>query len=103
MDMRSGGSQKEEWPYIIIEAPIKEAKAIFYNRFGHDPTRVTCTCCGEDYLIKEAGSLEQLTTSSCAPFKKYLARGKCLVIRASEVKAKEREGYVPEQGYVWHE
>lgn len=60
-DMHSGGSQKEKWHHIYIEAPIEEAKIIFYNRFGHNPERVTCTCCGDDYSISEYESLEQAT------------------------------------------
>lgn len=61
-DMHSGGGTKEA-PYekIYIEAPEKEAKVIFYNRFGHNPERVTCTCCGDDYSISEEETLEQLT------------------------------------------
>jgi hypothetical protein len=60
-DMHSGGDQKEKWGMIFIEAPEEEAKIIFYNRFGHNPERVTCTCCGEDYSISENDSLEQAT------------------------------------------
>ncbi len=60
-DMSSGGSQKEKWGSIYIEAPLEEAKTIFYNRFGHNPERVTCTCCGDDYSITEGESLEELT------------------------------------------
>lgn len=61
-DMHSGGSTKEK-PYekIYIEAPKEEAKIIFYNRFGHNPERVTCTCCGADYSISEEETLGQLT------------------------------------------
>ncbi|WP_395000385.1 hypothetical protein [Acinetobacter sp.] len=61
-DMHSSGGTKEA-PYekIYIEAPNEEAKIIFYNRFGHSPDRVTCTCCGEDYSISEEETLEQLT------------------------------------------
>ena len=61
MDMHSGGGQKEKWAHIFIEAPEQEAKIIFYNRFRHNPSRVTCTCCGEDYSISEESSLEQAT------------------------------------------
>ena len=62
MDMASGGSQKEPpYEYILIEAEEKEAQIIFYNRLGHNPNRVTCTCCGEDYSISENESLEQIT------------------------------------------
>lgn len=62
MDMHSGGRTKiEPYEYIYIEAPQKEAEIIFYNRFGRNPNRVTCTCCGKDYSIDEDKSLEQST------------------------------------------
>jgi len=61
MDMHSGGSSKEPQQYILIEAPEEEAKTIFYNRFRHNPERVTCTCCGEDYTIGEHPTLEDAT------------------------------------------
>ena len=62
LDMHSGGGMKEA-PYesIYIEAPPEEAKVIFYNRFGHNPERVTCACCGDDYSIGTEESFEQLT------------------------------------------
>lgn len=61
-DMNSGGGTKEEpYDHIYIEAPRDEARLIFYNRFGHDPERISCTCCGEDYSIVEQKSLRQLT------------------------------------------
>jgi hypothetical protein len=58
-DMHSGGGTKEKWEQIYIEAPEEESKIIFYNRFGHNPKRITCTCCGSDYSIEENESLEQ--------------------------------------------
>ena len=58
-DMHSGGSSKEKWDKIYIEAPKIEARIIFYNRFGHNPERTTCTCCGDDYSIDEDDSLEE--------------------------------------------
>jgi len=61
MDMHSGGGQKEKFAYIYIEAPRQEAEVIFQNRFGHNPNRVTCTCCGEDYSISEHETLEEAT------------------------------------------
>ena len=61
MDMHSGGSSKEEFNHCYIEAPIQIAKVVFYNRFRHNPERITCTCCGEDYSIEEEVSLEQIT------------------------------------------
>lgn len=61
-DMHSGGGTKEgKYEKIYIEADEKQAKVIFYNRFGHNPERVTCTCCGEDYSISSEKSLSQLS------------------------------------------
>ena len=62
-DMNSGGDQKEKWAQIYIEASKKIAIIVFYNRFGHNPYRVTCTCCGEDYSISEEETLKQ--SSAC--------------------------------------
>jgi hypothetical protein len=62
MDMHSGGRTKEPpYQHIYIEAPQAEAEVIFYNRFKHNPNRVTCTCCGADYSIGDGESLEELT------------------------------------------
>ena len=62
MDMHSGGGTKvDDFEHIYIEADKETAKVIFYNRFGHSPDRVSCTCCGEDYSIDENKSLAQLT------------------------------------------
>lgn len=62
MDMHSGGGCKEEpYEYIYIEASEDEAVIIFFNRFGHNPNRVSCTCCGEDYSIRSHDDLLQLT------------------------------------------
>lgn len=62
MDMHSGGGLKEK-PYdmIYIEAPEEEAMVIFNNRFGHNPNRVSCTCCGDDYSIDEHETLREAT------------------------------------------
>jgi hypothetical protein len=69
-DMHSGGSLKQS-PYrcIYIEAPQAEAELIFFNRFGHNPNRVSCTCCGEDYSMTESPSLRQASgfERGCAP------------------------------------
>lgn len=123
MDMHSGGRCKEgKYEYIYIEAPIHEAKLVFYNRFGHNPERVTCTCCGEDYSISEDTSLAQLTgyDRNCAYVgKKYVEKHdkdyggayqtlaeykkqkNVLVIPKDQIKAEERKGELPRQGYVW--
>jgi hypothetical protein len=47
--------------HIFIEAPEDVARVVFYNRFGHSPDRVTCTCCGDDYSVSESDSLAQAT------------------------------------------
>lgn len=123
MDMHSGGGLKEAFAHCYIEAPEAEAKVIFYNRFGHNPERVTCTCCGEDYSISSEESLDQITAfeRGCAwdkEQKKYieakgnlwldyhtldewLALPNACVIYAKDIKDDERTGDVPEQGYVW--
>jgi hypothetical protein len=61
MDMHSGGGLKEKYSHIFIEAPEGEAILVFYNRFGHSPYRVSCSCCGEDYSISEYDSLAEAT------------------------------------------
>lgn len=123
-DMHSGGGTKEK-PYekIYIEAPEDEAKVIFYNRFGHNPERVSCTCCGEDYSISESESLEQASGyhRKCAWDKEtkgyvnrpneysdnfitvedYSKQQDVLIIPKSEIKDSERVGDVPSEGYVW--
>lgn len=122
-DMHSGGSQKEQWHDIFIEAPEDEAMIIFQNRFGHNPNRVTCTCCGPDYSISESSSLEQATGyhRGCAyvdgkyvehsdpesSHKKYTTlaeykkRNDVLIIFKKDIKPEEREGELREEGYIW--
>lgn len=126
MDMHSGGGSKEKWQYIYIEAPIKEAEAIFYNRFGHNPYRVTCTCCGSDYVVYDEGdSLYQATAfeRGCAydketnlyiesprykdmphlyrTLEEWLHSDESLLICAEDIKPDELLGDLPQQGYVW--
>lgn len=120
MDMHSGGGLKEKWSYIYIEAPPSEAEIIFYNRFGHNPHRVSCTCCGQDYSLSEEPSLAQATAynrgmehdgkrwkgkskyaEKVIPLKEYLKRKEVLVIYKKDIKPKERHGFLPQQGYVW--
>lgn len=128
-DMNSGGGQKEKFKMCFIEAPEAEAKVIFYNRFGHNPERVTCTCCGEDYSISDAETLAIATAyhrgcissldengvwhyieegnpeeQSWRPYitlEDYCNQPDVLVIRADEISADERKGHVPAQGFVW--
>jgi hypothetical protein len=132
-DMHSGGGAKErrngvDISQIFIEAPENEARIIFYNRFGHSPDRVTCTCCGEDYSVSESKSLREATAfqRNCMwdktkgkdgsyvehadpersygkyiPLEEYVHMPDVLVIRKDEIKPEERQGEVPKQGYVW--
>lgn len=110
-DMNSGGDTKEKWPHIFIEAPEAEARIIFYNRFGHNPDRVTCTCCGADYAVSEYPTLEKATKfqrqryGDRAPqaLDAYIASDDVYVIYARDIKPSERTGTVPEQGYVWRD
>lgn len=123
-DMHSGGSTKEgNYEEIYIEASEDEAAVIFYNRFGHSPYRVSCTCCGDDYSIDEGETLEQLsayhrdcrhdgkkyveegdpkrTWTKYITLEKYIAKEDVLVIYAKDIKDEERRGSVPTQGYVY--
>jgi len=124
-DMHSGGYTKVE-PYdkIYIEAPQEEAETIFYNRFGRNPNCVTCTCCGPDYSIDESATFEQASGHHRGaayvngryiekPVKEgygepyltvdqYQKLKTVLVISAEDIKAKERAGTVPDEGYIWH-
>ena len=88
-DCHSGGGTKEQWEKIFIEAPKDEAVTVFYNRFGHNPRRVSCTCCGPDYCIWE---------EECPPEN---PGEDVLIIRADDIPPEERTGDVPVQGYVW--
>jgi ribosomal protein S27E len=88
MDMASGGNIKEKYEFIYIEAPEEEAKIIFYNRFDHSPTRVSCTCCGEDYWIKSGEELSKLEHDN---------EKNVLIIRKEEIKSEEKVGVLPDQ------
>ena len=128
MDMYSGGGTKEPpYEFIYIEAPLYEAEVIFYNRFGHNPSRVTCTCCGDDYSINEEQDLSQATAfeRNCKydskkkayveelkephyggkyqPIDDYIKNDNVLVIYRDQITPDERKGDVPEQGYVWQD
>lgn len=109
-----GGCTKEE-PYekIYIESPKKEAEVIFFNRFCHNPNRVTCTCCGAEYSIDESETLEEaceyhrknywneLGQKKELSVEEYMNLPNVLVISANEIKSEERIGKLPEHGWVW--
>lgn len=110
-DMNSGGGRKEDFRFCFIEASEDEAKSVFYSRFGHSPDRVTCTCCGEDYVVEEVGeTLEEATSGQRAwsnyrqypaDLEEFLAHEDVFVIYAKDIEDHERTADVPEQGYVW--
>lgn len=103
-DMHSGGGCKEP-PYeqIYIEAPEEEAKIIFYNKFGHSPDRVSCTCCGEDYAVYEDDTLEESTAFDRhkQSLDQYKKEKHVLIITKAEITSQDRKGTLPTQGYVW--
>lgn len=123
-DMHSGGGQKLDWARIYIEADQQEAISVFYSRFGRNPDRVTCTCCGPDYSISTSETLEQVSgyhrncktkdnkyieevaddfrsRKGYMTVEQYSALPEVKIIRASEIKDDERKHDVPEEGYVW--
>lgn len=126
MDMHSGGGTKEPpYEFIFIEAPEDEAKVIFYNRFGHNPEHVTCTCCGDDYSTIEGKTLklatvydrgckydakkkdyvekpdEERTWNKYMTLPEYKKQKNVLIIPKAKIKTTKRKAEVPEQGYVW--
>jgi len=120
MDMHSGGPAKEPpHEYIYIESASEdEAKLIFYNRFGHNPDRVTCTCCGNDYSTSSDDTLAEVSAydrkcefdrvsnyyvleTAKMSLEQYESCENVLVIRAEEIPPGQRVGELPEQGYVW--
>ena len=103
MDMHSGGFQKEPYSHIYIEAPEDKAVVIFYNIFGHNPNRVTCTCCGPDYSILESDSFDEATRywRKGKSIEEYTALEDVRIIPASEITDDMREGEASHQGYYW--
>jgi hypothetical protein len=127
-DMHSGGGTKEPpYEHIYIEAPEDEAISVFYSKFGHNPNRITCTCCGQDYSIYDGESLEQLTgyhrgcaydrlaqeyleeQSKSHSYNKYktlddyLASSDVLVVSAEDIENEglSRTADVPHEGWTW--
>jgi hypothetical protein len=109
-DMHSGGGSKEDYDLIFVELPEEDAVTWFYNRFGHNPNRVSCTCCGNDYSISEEEDFEQVAgyhmgwhydSQAFVEEAEFEDRDDVLVVRRGDVKEEELRGEVPEQGYVW--
>ncbi len=106
-DMSSGGGNKEDFQYLFVEAPYREAISVFYSRYGHHPLRITCNCCGPDYSVdSEDDSLEEITyfyrNQSFIPYtphgqslEEFLAEPLVAVIYESEISDSERLADVP--------
>lgn len=117
MDMHSGGRTKlPPYEYIYIEAPEKEARIIFQNRFDRDPDHVTCQCCGNDYSVSESNSLASASAydrgckwdkstndydpnSGKIDLDEYAKREDVLIILALQINPNERVGSSDE--YEW--
>lgn len=58
------GTGHEDFEVCIIEAPMADAKVVFYNTFGHSAERVSQVEIGADYTIEEidtaSGLLDRL-------------------------------------------
>ena len=50
-DMHSGGLQKTQWHFIVIQASKDDAIKYANWKWGINPSHVTCNCCGEDYNV----------------------------------------------------
>ena len=59
-DTHAGGIQKLEWKWVVIEADEDEATSVFFSRFGINPNRVSCTCCGSDFSIWDDFDLDYI-------------------------------------------
>ena len=57
-DMYSGGSKKTLYDYLYIEAEQHAAVNAFTHIFGEHPYSVSCNCCGQDFSVREASTLE---------------------------------------------
>jgi len=103
MDMHSGGGAKlPPWEHIYLEAPQAEAEEIFRLATGRDPENVTCDCCGEDYSVSEAETLEEVssfwrgenrtwaTTSRPLTVEEYGRREDIIYVTAAEIDAARR-------------
>lgn len=51
----------KDYEFIIIEGKEEEALSLFMNITNVDPKKVTCTCCGQHYSIREYDSVFQAT------------------------------------------
>jgi len=101
-DMHSGGTAKEKWSQIFIEAEKEEAEVIFVKRFGHSPGAVACDCCGSNYSVMQYDTLKEATAHhrNCDYVKPAGSRSEGHYIeKGEEIPSgwEVREGYGPYQ------
>lgn len=59
-DMHSSGTTKvPPFNKIYIQAPKDIAERVFQAKFGRNPHRITCSCCGADYDVEDYATLEE--------------------------------------------
>lgn len=51
----------KHYEFIIVEGKVEEALSMFIDMTNVDPKKVTCTCCGQHYSIREYDSVFQAT------------------------------------------
>lgn len=57
------GTGHDDFEVCIIEAPMAEAKVVFYNTFGHSAERVSQVEIGVDYTIEEIDTASDILTA----------------------------------------
>lgn len=92
MDMLSGGYLKTKWEYVYIESNSRlEAEKIFEEKTDRFAYHETCDCCGNDYSVDEAQTLEAVTEyerrkhksnpMERIPLEEYEKRADVLIVR----------------------
>jgi hypothetical protein len=76
---------------VVIEAPLKEAAAIFHNRTGWDAAGTT-SCCGIDFTVNVYSEFPEMVADPHLNYRgqKPLASYDPLIIRADEIEDGER-------------
>lgn len=96
-DGHSGGGTKMAVEVVIIEAPEDEAVSVFYSRYGRNPYRITCTCCGPDYSVEEWDTLDE-----AIEFWHGFCNYECIVIPDGQIEEIEKHLSVPVQGWTYN-
>lgn len=81
VDLYSGGGvQVEPYRTIYIEGNEQEAAELLLNRYDTSPYGVACECCGRNYDVATAETLEELLPNPKFRPADYLTRPDVLVI-----------------------